>query len=129
MQLVLEKAEQGLRIVSLTDTAAGQELLAGNALPLFSITMRDTKTKELLTIAADSGWRQVDISADGATGSRKLTLADPVDDRLKGIRIEVALDTQEAENAVMWNLQGGQRELSMGSLARRVPPGHGEGAG
>jgi hypothetical protein len=105
LRLVLEKAEQGLRIVSLTDTAANQELLGGDALPLFSVTVRDAKTKELLTIAADSGWRQVDVSRNDATESRKLTFAAPVDDRLKGLRIEVALDAEKAENAVTWDLQ------------------------
>jgi len=105
LRMILEKAEQGLRVVSLTDTAANQELLGGDALPLFAITVRDAKTKELLTVAADAGWRQVDVSQNGATESCKLTFAAPVDDRLKGIRVEMTLDAQKAENAVTWDLQ------------------------
>ena len=95
LRMVLEKAPQGLRVLSLTDTANNQELLAGEPLPLFSATVRDTKTKEMLTLTADSGWRQVEVSRDDATGQYKLTFAAPVDDRLKGIRVEATLDSAE----------------------------------
>ena len=36
LRLVLEKAPQGLRVLSLVDAANNQELLAGDPLPLFS---------------------------------------------------------------------------------------------
>jgi hypothetical protein len=105
LRMILEKAEQGLRVLSLVDVAAGQELFANDRLALFSATVRDTKTKELLTITADSGWRQVDVSHDDTAGRYKLTFAAPVDDRLKGIRVEVTLAPQKSENAVTWDLQ------------------------
>jgi hypothetical protein len=105
LRMVLEKVQQGLRVLSLTDKASGQELLANDPLPLFSATLRDAKTKELLTITADSGWGQVDVSDGAAAGSHRLTFAAPVDDRLKGIRVEVALAPQRNENAVTWDLQ------------------------
>ncbi len=103
--MVLEKAPQGLRVLSLTDTAAKQELLTSEPLPLFSATVRDTKTKEMLTIAADAGWQQVDVSRDDATGAYQLTFAAPVDDRLKGIRVKATVTPQKSENAITWNLE------------------------
>jgi hypothetical protein len=105
LRMVLEKAQQGLRVLGLIDAAAGQELLASDPLPLFSATLRDTNTKELLTITADSGWRQVDVSGGDIGGRYKLTFATPVDDRLKGIRVDVTLDTHRPENAVTWGLR------------------------
>jgi len=60
LKLVLERTEQGIRVLSLLDARTNQELLAPGALPLFSVTLRDTDTKELLTLTADSAWRQVD---------------------------------------------------------------------
>jgi hypothetical protein len=105
LRMVFEKTPQGLRVLSLSDTAAGQELLADDPLPLFTATVRDTKTKELLTIAADSGWRHVDISPDGATGAYKLTFAAPVDDRLKGMRVEATVHPEKGDNALAWELR------------------------
>jgi len=107
LRVVLEKAEQGVRLLHVTDTGTNQEWVGGEVLPLFSITMRDTQTKELVTLAADAGWREVVISPNDGTGNRQLALADPVDDRLKGLHIEVTLEPQRAENAVTWDLQAG----------------------
>ncbi len=105
LRMVLEKTPQGLRIRSLTDTAAGRELLASEAPPLFSATVRDAETNEMLTITADSGWQQADISQSTNMGGYKLTLAAPTEDRLKGIRIQVTLTTLKAENALTWDVQ------------------------
>ncbi|MBM4025770.1 MAG: hypothetical protein FJ280_10235 [Planctomycetes bacterium] len=104
LRLVLEKTPQGLRVRSLADTAAGQKLLAEEPLGLFSVTVRETGTKKLHTLTADSGWQQVDVSGEAA-GDRKLTFAAPVDDRLKGIRIEVTLAAQKPESAITWDLR------------------------
>jgi len=105
LRLVLEKAPQGLRALSLVDAANSQELLASDPPPLFSLTVRDAKTKEMRTLAADSGWRPVEVSRDDAAGLYRLTFAAPIDDRLQGIRVEVRLAPQKNENALVWNLQ------------------------
>jgi hypothetical protein len=69
LDLVLEKAEEGMHVLSLFDNTAGKELLAPNTPSLFSLELRHAKTEEHVTLAADSGWRRigvsdVDISAD-----------------------------------------------------------------
>ncbi|MBN2128035.1 MAG: hypothetical protein JW741_01000, partial [Sedimentisphaerales bacterium] len=105
LRMVLETTEQGLRVLSLLDAATRQELLADDPLPLFSATVRDAATKERVTVAADSGWRQVDVAQDGTAGVYKLVFAAPTDDRLKGIRVEVTLATLKAESAFSWDLR------------------------
>jgi hypothetical protein len=105
LRIVLEKAPQGLRVLSLTDTAKDENLLASDPLPLFSATVRDTKTKEVRTITADTGWQQVHVSHEEATGKYKLTFAAPVDERLKGIRVEATVTPEKTENAMTWDLQ------------------------
>ncbi len=105
LRMVLEKAPQGLRVRSLTDAATGQELLAEDSLPLFSATVRDTKSKELLTIAADSGWQQVDVSPDATSAGYRLAFAAPVDDRLREVRVEVTLALEKSEGALTWDLR------------------------
>jgi hypothetical protein len=103
--VTLERAPQGLRLLRLTDTALGQELLAQEPLPLFSATVRETQTGDLLTIAADSGWRRVGAAGPDATGGYRLTWADPADERLRGIRFTATLAPQASANAVGWDLQ------------------------
>ncbi len=104
LRMVLDKAPQGLRILSLTDMAASQELLAPDSPALFSVTLREAKTKEMLTITADSGWQQVDVVQENTGGAHKLTFAAPIDDRLKGLRIEATAEPDRATNAVSWDL-------------------------
>lgn len=105
MKLVLEKTEQGIHVLSLFDARANQELLAPGSLPLFSVTLRDIDTKELLTLTADSAWRQVETLQSETAGGRKLSLSMPMDDRLKGIRVELDLHTEKAESAISWDMQ------------------------
>jgi hypothetical protein len=105
LKLVLEKTEQGIRVLSLSDTRTGQELLAPHTLPLFSVTVRNTDTKELLTLTADSAWRQVETLQSETMGDRKLRFATPMDERLKGISVEIELHAEKAESAMEWDLQ------------------------
>ncbi len=105
LKLVLEKVGQGIRMLSLLDATTGQELLASGALPLFSVTLRDTETEELLTMTAHSAWRQIDTLQSDTTGGHKLTFRMPADDRLKEISVEVTLLTDSADDALIWDLQ------------------------
>ncbi len=105
LRIALENTGQGLRIVSLTDTAANQELLAANPSPLFSAVLRNVPTKELTTITADSGWKHVEVAYRGVTGRYRLTFRTPTDDRLGGIRVEVTLDTETSDSALTWDLK------------------------
>jgi hypothetical protein len=104
LRMILGKAPQGLHVLSLADTASNQELLAGDSLPLFSATLREVKTKEMVTVAADSGWQQVDVSQEAVGGGYTLTFDAPVDERLKGLRVKAAIEPQRATNAVTWAL-------------------------
>lgn len=105
MTLLLEKAEQGLRVLSLKDNATGRELLAPDTPSLFGIELRHAKSAEQVTLAADSGWRRVEISSVDASGRRVLTFQEPTDDRLKGISVEVRLHVNDADSALIWDLK------------------------
>jgi len=105
MTLLLEKTEQGLRVLNLNDNATGRELLALDNPPLFSIELRHAKNAEQLTLAADSGWRRVEISDADASGQRILTFKESTDDRLKEISVEVKLLINDADSALIWDLK------------------------
>ncbi|MBN1846464.1 MAG: hypothetical protein JW810_12315 [Sedimentisphaerales bacterium] len=114
LHMALGKTEQGLRVLSLTDTAASRQLLADEALPLFTATFRDTQTKEMLTVDADSGWQQVEASPIGEPGRYALTFGMPLDDRLKGIRVEIDIAALSEENALSWDLRVDNRNARWG---------------
>ncbi len=105
MRLVLEKTEQGMSVQSLFDNATAQELVAPNTLPLFSLELCHTGSKEQVTLAADTGWRRVDMSDVDASGQRVLTFQEPADERLKDISVEVELVVDTGESALIWDLQ------------------------
>ncbi|MEN6427690.1 MAG: DUF6259 domain-containing protein [Phycisphaerales bacterium] len=105
LRIVLENLERGLRVANLTDTTTGQELLAAEPLPLFSAVLRDVTTKELLTITADSGWKRILAAYSGTTGRHTLTFRTPTDSRLAGLSIDVTLDIETGDSAMIWDLK------------------------
>ncbi|MBN2132521.1 MAG: hypothetical protein JW741_23675, partial [Sedimentisphaerales bacterium] len=105
LRMVLEKSSQGMHVPNLIDTGTGRELLAEAPASLFSAIFREAKTKEQVTLVADSGWHRVEVSETTDPGGYRITFAAPTDDRLKDIRVEVALVTLPGENAFSWDLK------------------------
>jgi len=105
MNLTLEKTQQGICVQSLTDDATDRELLAPDTSPLFGIELRNVKSMQLVTLAADSGWSRVEISDVDTSGEHVLSFKEPVDDRLKGIGAEVRILADNDESALIWDMQ------------------------
>jgi len=105
LRIVLEKVEHGLLVSGLTDTATGQELLAAEPLPLFAVTLRDATSKELLTITADSGWKQAYAAYSETRNRHTLVFRDPTDERLAGLLVTVTLDIAAPDNWLIWDLR------------------------
>lgn len=66
--LIVERSEDGLRPVELLDAATGTRLLAPNPLPLFSLTVRDVKTKKDMSLNSDAGWARVEVTRTDRAG-------------------------------------------------------------
>ncbi|MDI9432297.1 MAG: DUF6259 domain-containing protein [Planctomycetota bacterium] len=105
LRMVLENTGQGLRLAGLTDQITNQELCPTEPAPLFSVVLRDVQTKDLLTITADTGWKQVDTTFSGATRMHAFTFAAPTDDRLEGIEVKVTVDVDDPNSALIWDLR------------------------
>ena len=58
LQLTLRTSAAGVRIDRLLDMQSGQDLLATNPLPLFSLTLRQAGSTEQLNLNAEDGWGQ-----------------------------------------------------------------------
>ncbi len=104
LRIVIENTGQGLRVAGLTDRATKTELNPAEPAPLFSLVLRDVQTKELLTVTADSGWKQADVAYSEVTGTYTLTFRRPTEDRLEGIEARVTLDVDDANSALIWDM-------------------------
>ncbi|MEA1950297.1 MAG: DUF6259 domain-containing protein, partial [Planctomycetota bacterium] len=61
--LTFQRRHDGIDLASMIDTATGRELLAKDRLPLFECRLRKAGAKEDVVLAADAGWKQVEITA------------------------------------------------------------------
>ena len=61
LRMVLERADDGVRLLSLLDTATHHECLTAKPLPLFTLIMRHVASKKEVRLNADVGWGEVDV--------------------------------------------------------------------
>lgn len=104
LRITLERADSGIRLGALTDTATGQPLSARQSLPLFGLTMRRSGSDEQAVLAADQGWGQVDIQAPTAD-QLELRWAMPKDGRLAGLAVTMAARLDSSASAICWTLR------------------------
>lgn len=103
MGLVIEQAREGIRLQSLYDLLRERELLAGDNPPLFTLTLRDTETRQSLSLNATEGWRSVAVekTRDGFV----LRWTSPRNAQLSGIGVRIRAQTDSRQHAVRWSLQ------------------------
>lgn len=63
LELVLQQTPGGIRLQSLFDITAECELLSTCTLPLFTLKLRHSETKEEIQLHADSGWGKTTIKS------------------------------------------------------------------
>ena len=73
-----ENNSGGLRLLSLYDARADHELLAGNPLPLFTMTIEHIATKQSLVLKADDGWGDIQIKEVAAGQTTQLRWQNPL---------------------------------------------------
>jgi hypothetical protein len=102
LQLTLSSAVNGIRIESLLDTRSGQELLATNPLPLFSLTLRQLGTGSERRPTADAGWGQCTIQQHGP--NLELGWSRPLDVALTGLSVTATSSADSKASAIRWGL-------------------------
>ncbi len=103
LQLTLLSSSSGVRIDRLLDTQSGQELLATNPLPLFSLTLRQTGSTNQLSLGADSGWSQCRIQPRGAR--LELRWSRPLEKALAGLSVTATVSPETHASALRWKLR------------------------
>jgi hypothetical protein len=103
LQLTLVSSAGGVRVGGLLDTSSGQELLATDPLPLFSLTLRQTGSTNLLSLTGDRGWSQCDIRRHGA--DRELRWSRPMEKALAGLAVSIRVSPEDDASAFRWKLR------------------------
>lgn len=121
--LALEQLPHGIRLGSLADLKTKTELLALDTLPLFSLALRDTESRESVTLTADAGWKKTHLepTTNMADSSPRASLVlrweEPADPRLKGIQVTATATAQPRSHAWCWSLHV-RNETSRWSIMR-----------
>ncbi len=102
--MILQAAEDGIRLVSLFDSRAGRTLSSAKPLPLFWLKLRHAQTKEEVKLAADSGWTEVEV-AKPAWDGLLLRWLRPSDTRLGDLTVQVAIRPKGTAGGFSWTLQ------------------------
>jgi len=103
MQLTLRSVTGGVRVDSLLDTQSGQELLATNPLPLFSLTLRQAGSTNQLRLGADAGWSQCGIQRRRAR--LELRWSQPLEKALAGVSVTATVTPDTRAGALRWKLR------------------------
>lgn len=125
LTMVLQQTGDGVRLQSLFDSAADRELLADARLPLFTLKLRDTQSKQEVTVSADAGWGQVEVLSGGPDKGIELRWRRPKDKRLEGLAedlLVLARATADRQaGAIRWKLDVENESRSL-SVLRVVFP-------
>ncbi|MCS6831083.1 MAG: DUF6259 domain-containing protein [bacterium] len=101
--ILVEQTEEGFRLQSLYDLLRERELLAADNPPLFTLSLRDTTTREMSTLSSDNGWRKVAL--EQRRGGFTLSWSQPRDERFAGISVTAQAQTDSRRHALRWSLQ------------------------
>jgi hypothetical protein len=110
LKLGLEATADGIGIASLRDSAAKCSLVPAKPLPLFAITLRPAGKTDQVTLTADQGWREVEITggrpAATPLAGDKLVLRwrKPADPKFGGISVVVRVSAEPATASLLWTL-------------------------
>ncbi len=107
LMLTLRAATNGIRVVGLRDLTLDEPLLATNALPLFSVTLRHVHTTQEVRLAADAGWVRTKVQQKG--NMLLLEWIQPTNDMVSAVTVFASawlgsvLD--QRDSAIKWNLR------------------------
>ncbi|MEK7684722.1 MAG: DUF6259 domain-containing protein [Verrucomicrobiota bacterium] len=103
LQLTLLPLTNGVRLAGLFDLAQGQELLASNSPPLFTLTLRHAGTKKETRLSADDGWQEARIRK--TRSGLEIRWARPLDKALDGLSVTATATGDAPCHAWRWKLR------------------------
>ena len=101
--MLLRQQTNGVRLLSLYDSACREELLGTNPPPLFSLMLRQVASKKEARLGADDGWRRTTLrqTPDGIEARWQ----EPADESLAGIAVVAAARADRRNHAWHWKFR------------------------
>ncbi len=103
--LIIERIDGGIRLLSLFDSAAGQEFMVPSPLPLFALSLRETEKKQDVRLAADAGWEKVEVVAGKPGEDVEIRWQRPRQQGLDDLRVTVRATADRQAGAIRWRLK------------------------
>lgn len=99
------RGQDGIDLASMIDTDVGHELLAKDGLPLFECRLRQAGSNKEVVLAADSGWKHVEVTAaaDGKTVILKWSGAKQLGPDADDIAATASGTLDAEKNRISWN--------------------------
>ncbi len=119
--MIVEKGNDGIRLLQLSDATTGRQLLAPQPLPLFSLTLRNAQTKQEVQLGADKGWKRVSVNRVGGQTAYDLRWERPANDQLGPLSVAARLEPDADTAAFRWTLDA-QTGSDQWSIWRAVFP-------
>ena len=101
--LTLHDSSGGIRVEHLLDIQTGQDFLATNPLPLFSITLHGVGSTNQLSLGADAGWGKCTVHPHGR--GLEIRWSGPVDQALAGLSATATVIPDPNASALRWKLR------------------------
>ncbi|MFI5379025.1 MAG: DUF6259 domain-containing protein [Tepidisphaerales bacterium] len=102
--LILERAQAGIRVLSLFDSANDLKLVPARPEPLFAVTLRRAGEEEKVTLTADEGWKEVEIAETPKAEGIVLRWQKPADTRLGDLRVVAHVIPDAKAESLRWTL-------------------------
>lgn len=119
--MTLERVDDGIRLLQLNDISTKQELLSAEALPLFSLTLRNAESKREVRLDSDGGWKQVAVESVEGRPAYELRWERPADQELGTVSVSARVEPDSDAAAFRWSLAA-QIESDKWSIWRVVFP-------
>ena len=103
LRLMLRSSASGVRIERLLDTQSGQDLLATNPLPLFSLTLHAVGSTKQLSLRAEDGWRRCTMQTRGSRF--EMRWSEPTEEALAGLSVTAKVSPEPRDSALRWKLR------------------------
>jgi hypothetical protein len=103
LEFTVAMTTNGLRLAGLFDLKQRQELLATNALPLFSLTLRQAGGTKDMQLTAETGWQKTSLrrTANGL----EVRWSKPQDEALRGLAVTATAAADSRRSAWHWRLR------------------------
>ncbi len=106
LEITIGEKPEGITLLSIRDLRSGVSFVLEKDAPLFTLVLRNTQTKEQLSISSQQGWRQREVRPlSGPSSFWQIQLAEPNEERLAGISVTMIALPQPAAHSVTWKLK------------------------